>query len=371
MAGLKDVAEYLLQNAAAHLKPGTRPIPRNLDELMQAAQAAGVGIESAGRPRSTISSVLVPDERTVFTIDAPLKKGGTGRVGYKLDTFTPETLARGRKRDDLLFGVMPTEAQRDPTWAQHFIDNARSGANFSVIDALDSTKAVKGTGEALYPWLYDTILTKGDNNIVTGLTNQNVRRWPYNNIKQMLRAQAGGRDWSQHMAYPYDLFVDPTHASTQGQAGALEQLLDLANSQGNAAAAQAMRNRALRRQRFMGMLDDEWSGDIQKRQAEGALKLMSGEDEALRAKGVEDPYTAPGLMQSPLSTPEIVQVLRAAGGEQIGDRTINLLRAIRAAEQGADPAAAGLPAFRRGGLVALARARQTLPRQARTSPCGG
>lgn len=356
MGTLNEIAEYLLKNAAAHLKPGTRPVPKSLDELLQSAQAAGLGIETS-RPRSTLPGTLVPDERVTYSLDAPLKGGTTGKIGYKLDMFSPETLAKGYKRDDLMFGVQPTEAQGDPMWRQHFIENSPA-QGFGVIDALGSSKAMPGTGEQLYPWIYDSLMLGDSNNIVTGLTHKNVRRWPYNNIKQMLRAQEGGRDWSQHMAYPYDLFADPVRASMGGQQGVMEQLLDLANSQGNAAAGMAMRNRALRRNRFAGTLEDQFAGDIQKRQAEGALKLMSDEDSALKAKGVADPYTADGLIDSPLATPEIVQILRAAGGEQLGDRTINLLRGIRGVQKGADPATAGLPQFRRGGLCALARGRQ-------------
>ena len=363
VGGLRALVEFLLANPAAGLKAGTRPAPRSLEEFGRQADLAGITVDRY-RPRATLPGMLTADDRLVVNMPATMKRadktGSTaGKVSYKIDRFDPGHVDRAVANGEASLGIIPPEANSDPMWMEHFVRNGPEDQMLSSIDAMGSGNATRGTGDQIYPWVYDLLGLHGDRNIVTMLTNDNVARHPLQNARQMLRYKGSGMDWTQHMAYPYDYHIDPVAASMAPEGDALEHLLSTFRTGAEHRAGVATRMRAANRQRFTGALDDPWKDDIQKRQAEAALKMFGAEDERLKGLGIADPWSAEGLIYNTAPTPEVARFLQQAGAPQMGERTIDLLRAIRNVERGSAPEAAGFPGLKRGGLAAVARPPRT------------
>jgi hypothetical protein len=305
MGGLSALSELMLETPERFLRRGTRAVPATRNALREQAKADGVMIAPM-RPLGRDADQWVEFSTKARHKDIP---GTAYNVTYSLEGRRPSTLERLAK--DRFTLDLPVQASTDPEWMEHFVRNAPKDRMYQTIFAMDSSDAVNGTGAKLYPYMMDWMqLGPNDLNLVTGLTKDNVNRWPVNQIRQYLRTKG---DWADHSVPPFDFFADPVRESMATPAERLEALLNAHET---------------------NTLD----------RLKGLSALV--QDERLPAR-------------------DAVELIRRGGVPQIGEATVRQLRGLSAAQDGreADMLRNLGESFRRGGPVS---ALECLARRSRT-----
>lgn len=299
--GLKQLAEMMLRHPERFLRKGTRPIPFSKAQLVEDAQKMGVTIRGA-KPLGTGA-----ESEIIFQTLSPSKLDDNLMVpvSYRLRKFAPDHLAEAFDADTLdhTFDLNTLE----PSWMEHFVRQAPEQRRFGVLNALASGDAKEGTGSLLYPLTMDyQLLDPHTVNLVTGLTKDNINRWPANQIPQYLRS---GGMWAEKSIPPMDLFADPVAESMKDPAGRLESLLNLHLVGG------------------LNRMHDSKLGSV-----------------------LEDMVVSDAV--SPL---EAAMAARSAGVGQVGERTIRQLRGLQSAVDGreSDMIHNLKENFRKGGAVSV------------------